>query len=90
MSMPGMTGWDLAKTLRSTRPAIPILFISGHNDHETAQWGKIEPPVEHLYKPFYMEAFLSKARQMLDSHNTPARPPESAQPTGAVIPPVSK
>ena len=61
MSMPGMTGWDLAKTLRTTRPGLPVLFISGHNDHETARWGKMDPPVEHLFKPFSLEAFLYKS-----------------------------
>jgi CheY-like chemotaxis protein len=77
MSMPGMTGWDMAKVLRTTRPGIPILLTSGHSDNETMQWGKMEPPMEHLYKPFSIEAFLSKAREMLDSPKSPARPPES-------------
>jgi len=90
ISMPGMTGWELAKALRSTRPAIPILFISGYNDHETAQWGKMEPPLEHLYKPFTMEAFLRRARQMLGRPNSGGRPPESPQPTGAAATPVSQ
>ena len=66
MSMPGMTGWDLANTLRASRPRLPVLFMSGHNDHETARWGKLDPPAEHLFKPFSLEAFLCKARQMLD------------------------
>ena len=66
MSMPGMTGWDLAKSLRTARPGLPVLFISGHNDHETARWGTMAQPVEHLFKPFSLEAFLYKARQMLD------------------------
>lgn len=74
MSMPGMTGWDLAKTLRTAQPGLPVLFISGHNDHETARWGKMDPPVEHLFKPFSLEAFLCKARQMLDREKNPAAP----------------
>ena len=43
--------------------------MSGHNDHETQSWGKMDPPVEHLFKPFSLEAFLYKARQMLDRKN---------------------
>src|ERR1035441_3247721 len=62
VSMPGMNGWDMAKILRGKRPDIPILFTSGGSDHETMQLGNMAPPVEHLYKPFSMEAFLRKAR----------------------------
>jgi len=72
MSMPGMTGWELARTLRTTHPALPVLFVSGHNDHETNRWGKMEGLVEHLFKPFSLEAFLYKARQMLDRAKNPA------------------
>jgi CheY-like chemotaxis protein len=80
MTMPGMNGWDMANALRAKRHGIPILFTSGHSDHETMQWGKMEPPGEHLYKPFSMEAFLRKARQMLDSRKPPGSPPESPTP----------
>jgi two-component system cell cycle sensor histidine kinase/response regulator CckA len=81
MSMPGMNGWDMANALRKTRSGMPVLFTSGHSDHETMQWGKMEPPVEHLYKPFSMEAFLRKAREMLNLPKPPPHPPES--PTSA-------
>lgn len=86
MTMPGMTGWELAKRLRQTRPVLPVLFVSGHNDHETASWGRMEQPVEHLFKPFSLEAFLYKARQMLDCAKKSAadRPLEE---TGAARPP---
>ena len=66
MTMPGMTGWDLAKSLRAAHPGLPVLFISGHNENETARWGKMDPPVDHLFKPFSLEAFLYRARQILD------------------------
>lgn len=87
MSMPGMTGWELAKSLRTTRPGLPVLFISGHNEHETARWGRMNPPVEHLYKPFSVEAFLHRTRQMLDRGKQSAaeRPRKK---TGAAGPPV--
>jgi two-component system, cell cycle sensor histidine kinase and response regulator CckA len=81
MSMPGMNGWDMAHALRATRRGLPVLFISGHSDHETMQWGKMEPPVEHLYKPFSMEQFLHKARHMLDAHKLPGNAGESPKST---------
>jgi CheY-like chemotaxis protein len=87
MSMPCMTGWELAKSLRRSCPGLPVLFISGHTDHESASWGKMDPPPEHLFKPFSLEAFLYKARQMLDREKMSAaeRPLEK---TGADSPPV--
>jgi len=80
MTMPGMTGWDLARDLRTTRPALPVLFTSGHNGHETARWGKMDPPAEHLFKPFSLEAFLSKTRQMLDGGKKTAAPGQPVVP----------
>ena len=82
--MPGMNGWDLAKTLRTTRPTLPILFISGQNDRDTARWGRMDQPVEHLFKPFSMEAFLHKVRHMLDIEKKPGADGEKA---GAGSPP---
>jgi CheY-like chemotaxis protein len=90
MTMPGMNGWDMAKTLRTTRPGIPILFTSGHSDHETSLWGKMDPPVEHLFKPFSMESFLRKARQMLDNYKLPASSSGSPAPVAAAPPPDRK
>ena len=77
MTMPGMTGWDLARNLRANRPSLPVLFISGHNENETARWGRMDPPVDHLFKPFSLEAFLYRARQMLDAAKKPGdgKPP---------------
>jgi DNA-binding NtrC family response regulator len=72
MTMPGMSGRDLALSLRTRRPGLPVLFMSGHNGHETARWGAMDPPVGHLFKPFSLEAFLSQARRMLDCGKTSA------------------
>src|SRR5690348_12786874 len=32
MSMPGMSGYDLAMRIRETNPALPLFFISGFSD----------------------------------------------------------
>ncbi len=67
MTMPGLSGWELAKRLSSTRPETPVLFMSGYTDHEAARWGKLDQPTQFLQKPFPLDAFLAKARQILDS-----------------------
>ena len=72
--MPGMTGWDLAGSLRTKRRDLPVLFISGHNAHAAKGWGGMDPPPEFLFKPFSLDAFLDKARQMLDREKMSVQP----------------
>jgi FixJ family two-component response regulator len=43
-----------------------VLFISGYTDQEAAHWEKLNQPVNFLQKPFHPDAFLGKARQILD------------------------
>jgi DNA-binding NtrC family response regulator len=78
MSMPGMSGWDLAKCLRSRHPGLPVLLMSGYDEHETACWGRMDPPIKHLFKPFSLDTFLRESRQLLDykRKNSPLGPPE--------------
>lgn len=45
--MPGMSGVDLARSVRSRYPDVPILIISGYADAET-----IAPDLPRLSKPF--------------------------------------
>ncbi|MET0407340.1 MAG: ATP-binding protein [Hyphomicrobium sp.] len=45
--MPGMTGVELAKALRSSRPALPLLIISGYAEEDG-----IDPSLARLTKPF--------------------------------------
>jgi PAS domain S-box-containing protein len=45
--MPGMTGADLARTVRQRRPHVRVLLISGYADLDD-----IAPDVPHLAKPF--------------------------------------
>ena len=69
MTMPGFSGLELARRLGEKRPAMRVLFISGYTDQEAAQWGKLNQPVQFLQKPFHPDAFLTKARQILDQRN---------------------
>jgi PAS domain S-box-containing protein len=45
--MPGMTGVDLARALRETRPRLPVLIVSGY-----AEADGIAPDLPRLSKPF--------------------------------------
>jgi PAS domain S-box-containing protein len=45
--MPGMSGTELARKLRSDRPMLPVLIVSGYAEAET-----LDPSVARLTKPF--------------------------------------
>jgi DNA-binding response OmpR family regulator len=45
--MPGMSGVDLARDLRSRRPDLPVLIVSGYAEMEG-----IAPGLPRLTKPF--------------------------------------
>ncbi|MDF0541054.1 PAS domain-containing protein [Sphingobium sp. H39-3-25] len=52
--MPGMTGSDLARTIRTLRPALPVLIISGYAESEGVQ-----PDLPRLSKPFRRDELVS-------------------------------
>jgi CheY-like chemotaxis protein len=45
--MPGMSGVELARALRSDRPQLPVLIVSGYAEAES-----IAPEIPRLTKPF--------------------------------------
>jgi len=66
ITMPGFSGSELARRLGQDRPSMRVLFISGYTDQEAAHWNKLDQPIHFLQKPFHPDAFLTRARQILD------------------------
>ncbi|MBL6975945.1 MAG: PAS domain S-box protein [Deltaproteobacteria bacterium] len=64
--MPEMNGRDLAERLRSERPDLPVLFISGYTDQETARSGIGVAGAAFLQKPFTPERLAQGVRSVLD------------------------
>lgn len=50
--MPGGSGRELADRLRSDRPDLPVLFVSGYSGTIIARHGVLEEGIEFLEKPF--------------------------------------
>jgi CheY-like chemotaxis protein len=50
--MPGGSGVDLAAAIRSLRPDLPVVFISGHADEDVVRYGLDRSDVALLTKPF--------------------------------------
>jgi two-component system, cell cycle sensor histidine kinase and response regulator CckA len=64
--MPGMSGKELAESLRHRQPDLAVLFMSGHPEHFTQSPGAVEPDVPFIQKSFSPETLCRKVREVLD------------------------
>ncbi|MEC4890369.1 MAG: response regulator [Nitrospira sp.] len=64
--MPRVSGPAMARRLRSQRPALKVLFITGSLDAGRSGYGALSKQGHVLRKPFTMQALLEAVRQVLD------------------------
>jgi PAS domain S-box-containing protein len=64
--MPGMSGPELAARLRSTRPAMRVVYASGYVDWKLAEFDLGGDDVNILQKPFTQDTLLLKIQDVLD------------------------
>jgi CheY-like chemotaxis protein len=70
VGLPGMNGRQLAESVRQTRPALPVLFITGYP-------GRALPPgIEVIDKPFDLDDLLGRVQQIIARHNNEAHEDE--------------
>jgi hypothetical protein len=67
--MPGMSGRQLADQLKSRRPNLLVLFMSGYTDDAVVRHGMLEPGLAYVEKPFRPPALLQKVRDLLDGRS---------------------
>ena len=65
MVLPRASGRELAARLAIHRPAIKVLYVSGTSEGAIARHRMLEPGIEFLEKPFSLDRFLAKVRQVL-------------------------
>ncbi len=68
MTMPNMTGEELARELMRIRPNIPIILCTGYNDMMTEKKAKEMGIREYLAKPWVIQDLSSAIRRALDQH----------------------
>ena len=66
LRMPNMDGWQLATRLSARSPRVPVLFMSGFDEHLAAE--TVAGPV--LPKPFTAEQIEERIRQVLGADRT--------------------
>ncbi len=63
--LPGMSGLDLAQTLRARWPELRVLLTSGYSEEAISRYGEV-PRGGYLDKPYALDELVARARQMLD------------------------
>ena len=64
--MPGLNGRELADRVRSQRPKLPVLFMSGYTDDVILHHGVLDSGVAFVQKPLTPELLFRKVRDVLD------------------------
>jgi CheY-like chemotaxis protein len=65
--MPGMSGRAVVDALRSRRPGLPALFVSGYPQEVIARRGVLDTGIEFLAKPFTPASLVARVRAILDA-----------------------
>jgi response regulator RpfG family c-di-GMP phosphodiesterase len=65
--MPQMGGGELAQRLSALRPSVRVLFISGYTDDAIVRHGVLESGAAFLQKPFSLQLFSRRVREVLDA-----------------------
>jgi PAS domain S-box-containing protein len=64
--MPGMSGHELAKRLKSLHPKMKVLYMSGYTDDTIVLHGVLVEGVNYIQKPFTVDALTKKVREVLE------------------------
>lgn len=63
--MPEMNGMELYESLQDSRPTMKVLYISGYTSDVVIHGGTLEEEVNFLSKPFTVEQFIERVRQLV-------------------------
>jgi len=69
MTMPNLTGVDLAGEIIKLQPDIPILLCTGFNDAVNPEKSRANGIREVLPKPFSVKELAGLVRKLLDNDN---------------------
>jgi len=64
--MPGLSGKEVAERLRSERPDMKVLFMSGYTENIIMQKGILSGDIHYIQKPFSFEGLVRKVREAID------------------------
>ncbi|WP_109481128.1 ATP-binding protein [Paraburkholderia sp. C35] len=62
----GMNGRQMADAGRQVRPDLKVLFITGYAENSVIGNARLEPGMQVMTKPFALEAFAARVRQLME------------------------
>jgi two-component system cell cycle sensor histidine kinase/response regulator CckA len=68
--MPNMSGKDLFLKAAEKRPQLKVLYMSGYTDNVIAHRGVLDEGILFIQKPFTVQGFAAKVREVLDQKVT--------------------
>jgi two-component system, cell cycle sensor histidine kinase and response regulator CckA len=68
--MPAMSGPEVAQALATSRPATPVLYISGYTADKLTHYPELEHDVALLQKPFKLNVLAQKVRDIIGTMET--------------------
>ncbi len=74
LMLPGMSGYAVCETLRATRQDLPVLILSARTLAEDRTRGFDVGANQYLTKPFDLDEFLSRVRNLLTLNNRREEP----------------
>jgi CheY-like chemotaxis protein len=75
LSMPGLSGWDVAKGLRAVQPNVPIALITGWGDQIDFGDARARGIDYLMAKPFNIDDITRLVAEVLTDESTAAGPP---------------
>ena len=66
VTMPGMSGYDLAEQLRARAPDLPVVFMSGYAETPMGGSAVTGRQTGYIQKPFHVELLVERLREVLD------------------------
>ncbi|MHC4955306.1 MAG: hybrid sensor histidine kinase/response regulator [Planctomycetota bacterium] len=79
IAMPGMNGWEVARSLRATRPLLPIVVSSGHDDGQAMNGTHGISDAYFLKKPYRVKELNAVLAEVLALSRAADRARETAR-----------
>ncbi len=69
LKLPGMSGEELLRTIRTEYPGMPVLMVTGHGSGEVNEQAMPPGAFDFLMKPVSIDELVSKMTRAIEAYN---------------------